>query len=259
MNNLIKLLKKNRVKPNHEISQWYMFYRDIKKQVKFLVENLKCENMVFLGDGDGISILLAMTLAKSKCSNIKKIFVFDIDERELNLYNKLAKEQNVNKYVQFVTVQYNIFDVVPSKYVNAFDWFYINPPYSSTTTPKGLGFHLWLERCIEMSKPNAKGIIVYPYNKLPREIEEVKMNLYNFINEKNFNIIKSNSLSHRYYETRIKSRNLIIEKTSKTHPKYKNIEIPLDIAFSLYHNDKLPHYVIDDGSGYGKYENFDKD
>ncbi len=258
MNNSIKLLKKNRVKPNHEISQWYMFYRDIKKQVKFLIKNLKCESIMFLGDGDGISILLAMTLAKNKCTNIKKIYVFDIDERELNLYNKLAKEQNVSKYIQFVTIRYNIFDIVPSKYTNAFDWFYINPPYSSTTTPKGIGFQLWLERCIEMTKDNAKGIIVYPSNELQIEIEEIKNNLYNYVNERNFNIIKSNSITHRYYETKIRSKNLIIEKTVKTFSKYKNKKIPLDIAFSLYHNNKLPRYVIDDGSEYGKYDNFDK-
>ena len=258
MLNIFKTFKEHRVKPNHEISQWYMKTSQLKKQVNFLFKNITCKNMLFLGDGDGVAILLTLMLQQKKAFNIQNIYVFDIDERELNLYNNLYQKFCDNKNVTFKTVRYNIFDAPPKKFINYFDCFYINPPYSTTTTPKGLGFNLWLERCVEMSTKDAKGIIVYPVKDIKSEITEVKENIFNFIKERQFNILPSPVFKHSYYDTKCKSKNLIVQKTNKTYSNYTGKPIPVKIATSLYHNNIIPHYVIDDGSEYGKYVQFDK-
>lgn len=253
MDDILKLFASRRLKPNHIVSQWYMYLDDIQKQVEFLYNSLECEKLMFLGDGDGISIMLALTLAKNKSKKLKQIFVFDIDERELNLYKNLAKENGVSEYVDFQTIRYNIFDKVPSKFLNKFDAFYINPPYSSTTQPKGLGFLLWLERCIEMTKRDAKGYIVYPTKDNDQiAINEIGKTIFQYLEENHFNVLQNPApISHRYEETDCISENLIVEKTKNTSAHYKGKKIPFEIANSLYHNKLLPHYILDDGTTYG--------
>ncbi len=254
MQDIFRYYANQRLKPNHIVSQWYMYLDDLKKQVGLLYNTLNCEKLMFLGDGDGVSILLALMLAENKEKCIKHIYVFDIDERELNLYKRIAKDNNVTEFVDFQVVRYNIFDKVPDKYVNMFDAFYINPPYSSTTSPKGVGFHLWLERCIEMSDSNAKGCIVYPVEDRDQNaIDEIKENLFSYVEDKSFKILcLPGDLSHRYDETACISKNLIVEKTENTVSQYKGCKIPFDIAKSLYHNNLLPHYILDDNTELGR-------
>lgn len=247
--NIYKNYKKLRLKPNHNISQWYMCLKDVKKQVNFLIKNIK-GSIVFLGDGDGVAILLAQE-CKIRPNNITQICVLDIDERELNLYKKIAAENNIKN---FSAQLYNVFDILPEK-TREFDNFYINPPYSSTTNPKGLGFILWLERCIELTKDNGKGIIVYPkINRNTKQwAQEVKSTISTFLEERKFNILSDNMLSHRYHELKLKSTNLLVQKTSKTSTKYKQKIISKDFAANLYHNNlPLPRYIKDNGTDMGQ-------
>lgn len=259
MKEILEYYSERRLKPNHIVSQWYMCLDDLQKQVEFIYENFNCKSLMFLGDGDGVSILLTLLLAKRKSKKIKQIYVFDIDEREINLYKKIAQENNVSKFVDFKAFRYNVFDKVPKEYKNLFDAFYINPPYSSTTKPKGIGFVLWLERCIEMCKTDARGCIVYPVKyKYQNAIVEINKTITNFLHDKNFKLIKSDSFVHCYEETDCISKNIIVQKTKNTKAEYRDKDIPLRIAKSLYHNDKLPHYILDDNTTFGYPIEFDK-
>lgn len=249
-NDIFNYYENLRLTPNHDISQWYMNLVDAKTQVEFLIDNIK-GNIVFLGDGDGIAILLAL-MCKVKKNSISEILVLDIDERELNLYKQIAKENNIKN---FKTKLYNIFDKLPQELKNKYKNFYINPPYSSTTQPKGLGFILWLERCIELSVQKANGIIVYPYedendNKWLREIQQ---NLMQYLTLNNFEIQTTKAITHKYHEITIISSNIFVQLTPNTFAFYQDKQIPLDIARSLYHNNlPMPHYVKDDGSKLGQ-------
>ena len=259
MKNFYTEYEKLRLKPNHQVSQWYMYINDVKKQVDFLYKTISAKRLCFLGDGDGISILLALKIFKEKTSPIKEIVVFDIDQRELNLYKSLAKENKINQIVKFKTVQYNISDKILSSYKNYFDYFYINPPYSYVTNPKGLGFMLWLDRCIEMTKSKAGGCIVYPISHPGNnnEVSMVKENLQKYLKDNNFNIKSRPKILHRYAESECISKNLIVERTRLSKSHYEDREIPYSIIKSLYsRTNKPPHLILDDGSDFGKQEDF---
>ena len=252
--NFFEIFEDERLSPNHEVSQWYMYVEDMQKQVEYLHGLLNCEKIVFLGDGDGISILMALMLTQKPKSNVKEIFVFDIDERELNLYKRLAEKFNVSDFVKFNVVNYNVFDKIPEKYKNYFDFFYINPPYSYTTKPAGLGFSLWLERCVELTTASAEGCVVYPVEHGENDIHEVKENLFNFIKDKNFQIIDEPSIIHRYHESECISKNVIIKKSMETEAQYAGKDFPHELLKSLYHYcDNPPQYIKDDGTTYGKW------
>lgn len=243
---IYKNFKKLRLKPNHEVSQWYMIMPDLKKQVKNIFNKIaNVEKLLFLGDGDGISILLAL-FALRKFNNIKEICVFDIDERELNLYNKLANEYNVERKIKFKTISYNVIDKVPKEYKNYFDYFYINPPYCYETKPAGLGFFFWLERCKELTKENAEGCIVYPFNHGNVNIANIRENILNYLNENNFKLTGESSLTHRYHETECISKNLYVKKLNNCVSKYRNKQIPQNLFLSMYLENYDPPYKIKD-------------
>lgn len=253
MENFYKDYEKLRLKPNHEVSQWYMKISDVKKQVEFLYKNVSAKRILFLGDGDGISILFALKLLQEKNSAIEEILVLDIDERELNLYNKISEKYGVNKFVKFKTKLYNISDKVPEEYQNYFDFFYINPPYSYITNPIGLGFMLWLDRCIELSKPDAVGCIVYPISHGDKkEVAIVKENLQKYLEENKFEIKLRPNIKHKYSESECISKNLIVKRTKLSKSAYKNEKIPYSVIKSMYpRTDNPPYLIYDDGSTFG--------
>lgn len=243
---------KTRLKPNHEVSQWYMHIEDLRKQVEYLAQNITQEKIVFLGDGDGVSIMLAIELSKIQ-SSVKEICVFDIDERELNLYNFLANKFNVKEKIKFSTVHYNVFDKLPENFIGYFDFFYINPPYSYTTEPVGLGFSLWLERCIELTTKLATGCIVYPVSHRPIDVTKVGEYIFNYLNENKFNIISQPEISHHYGESECISKNIIVRKSENTKSHYLQKPFPKNILKNLYHySTNPPHLIFDDKTEFGK-------
>ena len=243
--------EKIRLKPNHEVSQWYMEMHDLKKQVNCIYKFANVEKILFLGDGDGISILLAL-FAYKKSNNIKEIYVFDIDERELNLYRKLAKEYKIENKIKFMTISYNVIDKTPIQFKNYFDYFYINPPYCYETTPAGLGFFFWLERCKELTKDNAEGCIVYPYSHDNLDISIIRKNILNYLKDNNFKLIGESTLSHKYHESDCISKNLYVKKLDNCLSKYNNRAIPKALFLSMYlENHNPPYKIKDDGSDYG--------
>ena len=222
-----------------------------KKQTKCLHKLINSEKVLFLGDGDGISILLAL-FSKNKPNNIKEICVLDIDERKLNLYKQLIMKNHVEERIKFSVLQYNVIDKIPSQYKNYFDYFYINPPYCYETTPAGLGFFFWLERCKEFTKENAEGYIVYPESHGKLDISNIKENIYNYLKTNNFDIVGTSRFAHKYHESQCLSKNLYVKKCDNCISKYCNKQIPKKYFLSMYLDNHNPPYLIkDDGSVYG--------
>ena len=248
------IVEENRLCPNNDVSQWYMKSDDMVQQILEINKYIKNRKIVFLGDGDGISILVAILASKNVINKPEEITVLDIDERELNLYKRLSERFDVSKTIKFRTSQYNIFNVIPSELRNSFDLFYINPPYSSATNPVGLGFVVWLERCMELTKGKATGIMVYPVKDEDDSwIADMKLTFKNFFDRYNLKYQES-TITHEYFDTKAISSNLIINKENNIISDYMDKKIPLSIAKNLYHNDNpLPEYILDDGSKKGKY------
>ncbi len=248
---LAKKISRNRKLALHEVSQWYMRAKDMALQIEEIAPFFAGKKVVFLGDGDGISILLAIAASKGLVEGPTQICVLDIDERELDFYSHFASKFKVN--LAFSTQLYNVFDKLPEQLRQSFEAFYINPPYSSATNPKGLGFTLWLERCLELCSAKPIGCVVHPiYDNQTHWIGEVEQAILDFAKKGGY---KKGECVHYYHGTQAISANLFITSFARKRSKYHAALIPRDIADNLYHNSlPLPHYIFNDGSKYGKFD-----
>ena len=114
------------------------------------------KRIVLLGDDDGLSLVLAHL----NCA--REIFVIDIDPRILEFINKFAKEKNYEDVLN--TCLWDIRSVFPAEWLNKYDTFEMDPPY---TVP---GFKLFVDRAISLVDPEKsfRGYISFG-NKTPFE------------------------------------------------------------------------------------------
>lgn len=237
-----------------ELTKYNILPEYLEAHVKSFSNLIENKSLVFLGDGDGIGVLVALLASNSLISMPKEIVVLDIDERKLNLYKTLAEKQNPNKKVKFETRLYNVFDKVPLSYANRFDFFHINPPFKANKKPKGLGFTFFLERALELTKPEACGIVVYPMaDKDMQWATAVKATLDKTITKYKLAHQKLD-VTHKYALAQVVSSNLLVFKNGDVKNKYKGKVIPHSTAKRLYYKDIVTtQYINDDGSKDGKY------
>lgn len=226
-------VEKNRPIPRRDVDQIWMFNRAMVIQAEKCFGHLKNKNCVFLGDGDGASSYYALLQQNKLISPISSITVLDFDENILNYHRKIIKDNNINIDCKYIN--YDVRDVVPSEYKNKFDFFYINPPYSSHN--KGDSIKLWLHRCIDLIKDEAQGCIIIPTDRdYPWSIENSK-EIEKFLTNYGF-IIKEIFFNLHDYDldctSFIKSSTYIVERVEKVPSEFENTKITEEIISDLY-------------------------
>lgn len=151
----IDLLLYHRPVPHREYDQIYMKARYMLQQVGDIWPSLSNKNVVFLGDGDGMSLLFALLSSKYPM-DIKSMSIMDFDERILYSLKEIEESQNLNCSLSYYL--YNIINPIDSNLRQKFDYFYINPPYGSKNN--GLSCIMWLHRCMDLCSVNAEGCII---------------------------------------------------------------------------------------------------
>ncbi len=96
--------------------------------------DIEGRNIAFLGDGDLISITVALV------GHPRQLVVFDIDKRILNYISEISKEENL----KISTLYHDLRQPIPSNYLDQFDVFITDPPYTCN------GFELFLSRGVEL-------------------------------------------------------------------------------------------------------------
>ena len=112
------------------------------KRVEFIFNNIdiKYSKILFLGDHDFTSIVLAYVLNKLNLDY--SICVVDIDDNVLNFICDTAQKYNLKLTVLHSDFRFGI----PTNFLGVFDLIFSDPPY----TPEGMS--LFLQRAIECSK-----------------------------------------------------------------------------------------------------------
>lgn len=132
---------------DHSLEQFLMESESMVEQVYCLMDFEFDTSVVFIGDDDHLSLLLAEALG---CA----IDVYDIDQRIVDSINRLASQRDV----RVRAYRYDVMDPFPRP--GQYRRFYINPPYSSKT--RGLGAKVWIRRALEAVSGDGTGILVYP-------------------------------------------------------------------------------------------------
>lgn len=239
--------------PIRKYDQIYMKANDMFYQAMLVSDLIAEQKVVFLGDGDAMSLLFLLLMNKGKISYSKQLTVLDFDERIVNNHKKQFLANGINKNINLSTKLYNVINPLPEEEKNKYDFFYINPPYGSKNEARSC--MAWLYRCMELCNKGCKGCIILPYdNKQVWTIENLKV-IENFLIENGFIIRDIISNMHKYHlldNPNLTSSSIIVERIENIKSKYENVTLPEEIVRNFYGNErKLPEYIKDDGTLYG--------
>jgi len=155
--NLISDVVVNRPQPIREVDQIYMKHADMLLQVEHVSKWMNGKRVIFIGDGDGISLCIAHLQSQGIIdSNVQSILVLDFDERIVNSVNSFAQSNRINDLIS--AKLYNVADPLPEEYWQKYDVFYCNPPYGSSNN--GFSIQAFMQRGIEATCGNAIGCVV---------------------------------------------------------------------------------------------------
>lgn len=155
--NTISDVVQNRPVPLREFDQIYMKVGDMVIQAEFIARTFQDCNVVFIGDGDAISLSI-MHLRQKKVFDYapSHILLLDFDERIVNAVNHFAEKNDLTEKIE--AVLYNVCDPLPQQYFRAHEAFYTNPPWGASN--EGQSVTAFIQRGIEAIKPNGRGAVV---------------------------------------------------------------------------------------------------
>ena len=155
--NTISDVVQNRPMALREFDQIYMKVGDLVIQAEFIARRFDGLNVVFIGDGDAISLSM-MHLKQERVFTYAPghILVLDFDERIVNSINHFAHDNELQGMVE--AALYNVCDPLPQAYSRSSDAFYTNPPWGASND--GQSVLAFVRRGIEAIKPKGLGAIV---------------------------------------------------------------------------------------------------
>lgn len=247
----IDLLLYHRPVPHREYDQIYMKARYMLQQVGDIWPSLSGKNVVFLGDGDGMSLLFALLSSKYPM-DIKSMSILDFDERILHSLKQIELSQGLNCSISYYL--YNIINPINCDLREKSDYFYINPPYGSKNN--GLSCIMWLHRCMDLCSSDAEGCIIVPFDDLfPWTVKSVSA-IIDFLNLSGFEIIRIKKNVHLYHlgdNPTLKSSMIQVKRIRYCQSDFRIQKFPLDMCLNLYGSPRpIPQYIyIDDNNPFG--------
>ena len=201
---------------NPSLEQFLMEPESMVTQVELLENKLGLlDNVVFIGDDDHISLLMARFCDVN-------VSVFDIDQRVVESINTYATLHRLQVHASL----YDVRDEFPD--AGKFNFFYINPPYSSKNN--ALGVKVWLMRALDAIRANGEGVLVFPAVPENKELEWVASTLLEitrYLVDASCIIYQVSDQVQSYYETNDKylySTNYLIRRVG--HAQAPRICVP---------------------------------
>ena len=248
----------NRPLPYRAYDQIYMCTQDLVSFIYKLSNYVINKNLVFMGDGDGVSASVAQLVNGDSMPLARSIRVFDFDERILHAYENVVNMNNLG--IHFECVRYNIIDPLPKYYSNTSNFFIINPPYGSKN--EGRSCIAWLHRCFEVCGTNnfndcppCSGCIVLPYDYTQKWTQSNMLNIQTFLLKNGFVIREMLPYQHRYDlpdNPTLTSAFIIVDQIKKNKLCYVNTLLPKELIKNLYGQERpIPHHIRDNNTPYG--------
>jgi len=234
----------NRPPPLREFDQIYMKVGDMVIQSDFVARKYDNKNVVFIGDGDSIS-LSTVHLQKKEVFPYgpRKVTVLDFDERIVNSINNFADHHEL---ADTISAQlYNVIDPLPSELVNQVDAFYTNPPWGASN--QGSSVISFIQRGIEATNNNGTGMIIIADDSTVTWTQEVLGNVQAFALKSGFTISEMIPNLHSYHlddNPELKSCTLVINKIKDIGSTASEPMSELDkINFYGRDNPMRVHYI----------------
>lgn len=160
--NAVSDVIQNRPLPLREFDQIYMKAGDMVLQTSLIAERFSGRDLVFMGDGDSISLCLAYLMHRGVLDEgPARILVLDFDERMVMAVKRFAEREGIGDRID--ARLYNCIDQLPEELIGRFNAFYTNPPWGASND--GESVKVFAERCMEACGPGAVGAIVIADDK----------------------------------------------------------------------------------------------
>lgn len=234
-----KIRHKYNLKPKRDYDQFFATPASTVGKATMLVDKGLVDgyNIALLGDDDLVSLALALISPE-----FKKVHVFDIDERILDIIEKEAKDLGM---FSIRTEQYDVRQPLPETEIAQYDAVLIDPPYTRA------GVQLFLHRSIELLKKNksfASSYILFNFGAGLRN-PELESKVQEVIN--NFGLVIEDKINKftRYHgaETIGSASSLYVLKTTP-FTSVENSVLPDEIyTFEKTEVEKFPfvdHYTF---------------
>lgn len=247
----------DRPRPIRAVDQIFMLPGSQLIQALLAIDYLKYRDVVFVGDGDCMALVIAHLANKDVFKGPGKIRVFDFDERLLAFIKQAIDDLDIPS--DLITVhRYNVRDPIPEEFAQAHEVFYTNPPYGSADG--GECGKLFLARCMEFCKPAPSwGMALLPFAHKEDWSKLAMSNIQNFLCENGYVASEMIREVHQYHlEDRpsLRSCNLVVDRVhNKTTPFHGRRFEPSEYQYFYGRkNLPVPHHiniqgnlVMDDG------------
>jgi predicted methyltransferase len=205
--NAVSDVIQNRPRPIREFDQIYMKTGDMVMQSEFIASWARDKQLVFIGDGDSISVCVAYLHAREIVPyGPSKITVLDFDERIVGAINRFADRERL---ASLEGIRYNCLDPLPD--LRRFDCFYTNPPWGASNN--GSSVNVFVQRGMEALGYAGDGVIVIADDEDLDWPKSVLASVQSFAAERGFFVSRMMPRLHSYHlddNPELRSCNLIV-------------------------------------------------
>lgn len=203
----------DRPKPIRAVDQIFMLPGSQLIQALLAIDYLKYRDVVFVGDGDCMALVIAHLAQHNVFKGPGKIRVFDFDERLLAFMEQAIIDLDILPDLISLHL-YNVRNPIPEKYAQAHEVFYTNPPYGSADG--GECGKVFLGRCMEFCKPAPSwGMALLPFAHKETWSKLAMANIQRFLCDHGYVVSEMIREIHQYHlEDRpsLRSCNLVVDR-----------------------------------------------
>lgn len=240
----------DRPRPIRAVDQIFMLPGSQLMQALLAIDYLKYRDVVFVGDGDCMALVIAHLANKNIFKGPGKIRVFDFDKRLLAFIKQAASDLDIPPDLISVHL-YNVRDPIPEKFAAAHEVFYTNPPYGSADG--GECGKLFLGRCMEFCKPAPSwGMALLPFAHKEDWSKAAMFNIQQFLCKNGYVVSEMIREIHQYHlEDRpsLRSCNLVVDRVENVPAPFKAKAFKPHSYHKFYGRKdmEVPHHINIEG------------
>lgn len=192
--NAVSDVIQNRPRPIRQFDQIYMKAGDMVIQSEFVARWANDKRLVFVGDGDAISVCVAYLKNRGVFEyGPSKVMVLDFDERIVNAVKRFADKERLENLDARL---YNALDALPEDLVE-FDCFYTNPPWGQYND--GESINVFVDRGVEAVCSQGEGLVVIADDKEINWSQEVLAKVQTHAARRGFFVARMQPELHLYH------------------------------------------------------------
>ncbi len=221
--NAVSDVIQNRPRSIREFDQIYMKAGDMVMQSEFVARWADGKRLVFIGDGDAISVCVAYLKNREVLEyGPSKVMVLDFDERIVNAIKRFADRERLENLDAKL---YNALDALPEDLID-FDFFYTNPPWGQYNA--GESIKVFVDRGIEAIYQRGEGLVVIADDKEIGWSQDVLAEVQSHAASMGFFVARMQPELHQYHlddAPNLRSCNLLFRSRSANEKRRQSDDV----------------------------------